>query len=273
VINSMAGLTRWQAQGTRRRQILSTGLLAAYLVAAAAGLAWVSTNVLSTVGRERFEWIREYRRNVRQFVLTDDIAAFTAKRAPQEVPYFSPWMLSNWLRQPYIRGILPPLIREPLRLEPVRPPGDWTVRADYVGTAWDSYSARGKAAQGRFESQPISCTATGRIRFEVAGDLGNPGLSLALKDASGHSQAIAPPWLGRQPWNGISVRCPKGRFAVVAVDSSPDGSFAFRDPVEIGPLSAAAERVVRMANPLAIVAGMMAIAAAWMKKRRRIADC
>ena len=59
--------------------------------------------------------------NVRRFIITSDLAAFTSKRPLEELPYPDPLSLANLLQEPYIRRILPAAVRAPVRVEPQVP--------------------------------------------------------------------------------------------------------------------------------------------------------
>ena len=175
--------------------------LAAWLVFAVAGTDRLTGQVLGDLGMWR-QFYAAQSANVRTFVITDNLAEFIAKRAPEEIPYPDPRSLALTLRDPFIRRILPSAVREPLHLEassntdntfvadgsPVR------ARHDPLNPVWGSYSARGRATQGRFDSRSLPGCAPGLLlRFTVSGYLGRPNQYLAVKDlVSGRDLPIVP---------------------------------------------------------------------------------
>lgn len=268
VANSMALLALRRRQSTVGARQYASGLLMLYLVSGSAGIVWLIQGPHDGGAGARLQWMRQYSRNVREFLLTDDVERFVGKRAPEEVPYFSPAMLTNWLRHAYVRSILPAAIREPLRLEPrsvIPAPSAWALTVGDVGRVWDSYSHRGEAGQGRFESEAIACRASAWLRFEVAGSLNVPGLSLSLRELESHTQTpVRPGAWPRRGWIGASVPCPRGPFSVVAVDESPQSWFAFREPTEIGRLSVAAGWMIQKGLWLVVLtSAAVLLTAAW----------
>ncbi len=233
--------------------------------AGAVGINQLSEHVLSTDGQERRQWMRTYVRNVREFVMTDNLAPWRHKTGPQEIPYYSAGMLAGFLREPSIRRTLPASLRAPL---PLRPKAGTTptfarstVTTDVVG-GWDSYAVGGAAARGSFESNPLSCVDFHRLRFETTGSPGAPGLRLVLRETgSGRETPIAPPIGGGSGWRSVHVACPAGPFVIVAEDASTTSSFGFRPPTEIAWGSAVAETLIQRASWITALAAAMAMAA------------
>ena len=149
------------------------------------------------------------------------------------------WLLTN----PHIRGILPACAREPLHLTPAQNTGGAFVRSGWLltdadpptETSWGSDSAQQAAARGTFESRPVSASALPYLEIPVAGDLGEPGLSLELIELNGGKvteiRPSAPP--GGQ-WVNVRVKAPTGEFKLVARDDSDTKWFAFKEPRELG---------------------------------------
>jgi hypothetical protein len=187
-------------------------------------------------------------------VITDNLADFTSKRAPEEVPYPDAQSLAVTLRDPFIRRILPTAVREPLHLEassgtdntfvadgsPVR------ARHDPLNPVWGSYSAHGRATQGRFDSRSLpGCIAGQLLRFTVSGYLGRPHQYLAVKDlVTGRDVPVVPWRAPGERWTAVVVPCPEHTFSVVAIDAEPESWFAFREPVVTARLSVAAEWLI-----------------------------
>jgi hypothetical protein len=208
--------------------------------------------------------------NVKRFVLTGDVQEFKAQ-PPQDLPYPNTDAMVDVLGQPIIRRILPAAVREPLRTLPRTitnetfvPYGAYPATPqDPLARGWGSYGPRGNPAMGDFESQPIApCESGGRLSVPVAGYLGLEHLSLAVRDdASGVTTPLRPDRLAREEWVNATVRCPPGRFVIVATDGRPDFWFAFREPVEIGWASIHAERMIGASVRLMLAALALTILA------------
>jgi hypothetical protein len=213
------------------------------------------------------QWEVNWGESLRQFVLTDDLTQFTAKHFPNEVPYSEPPVLAGWLRHSYIRQILPPAVHEPLRIEQTLVTnGGFAVNGVYPSTpldpfrpAWGSFTALQNPAQGGFESAPFPACA-GYVRIEVAGYLGERGLSLGLRPVGSSTQiAIEPESLARESWQPVFVRCPNGPFTIVATDANAQFWFAFRAPVIIGWASGLGRWLVDQAWPLVLLVVALAL--------------
>jgi hypothetical protein len=246
---------------SRNRAVLKYAAVASlttWLIFAMVGLDRLTTDALKVGAFTRRAWMDAYVKNVREFLQTNDASALTAKPFPFQVPFGNPPMLVNaWLRHPYVRQILPAAIRVPLRLEP-SVNGPFVVGGAYPTTPTDdirpsrgSFNALGNPAEGRFETQAAVCEVATHLRFEVAGYLSEPGLSLLVKDvSSGRETAIDVRELAKERWVGARIRCPGGPFIVAAADARPDLWFAFREPVEIGWASSIAEWLIERARAL-----------------------
>lgn len=241
VANAMALI----ALGDRLREYrpawrLATAVLMAWSTCAIVGSARIGDMGLQGAA-ERRAWMTTYEQALRSFLADDDIAAFGLKGFPEMVPHWSASMLGNaWLRHPYMRKILPPAVREPLSVDPQA--GATPVFVDdgvYPTTPRDvarrvrgSYTSVGNPTQGQFESLPVRCESGAYLRFEIAGYLGTPGLSLRVLSARSEAH-VQPAEVARERWIASLVRCPADRFTIVAADSRPDLWFAFADPIEV----------------------------------------
>jgi hypothetical protein len=88
----------------------------------------------------------------------------------------------------------------------------------------------------------------------VAGDLGQPGLSLSLIELdSGKATSVMPLKALGNNWQTCRVRAPHGDFRIIAIDESDSGWFAFQAPREVGWLSWAAVRVASFGGTLFFV--------------------
>jgi hypothetical protein len=265
VVNAVALIALVDARKGRLGTLLTRGALVLWIAAGAAGVTALSQTILAKDGREKRLWMQDYVRNVRHYVVTGDLPTLLTKRGPFEIPYYNPMMLAGWLSHPYVRHILPASVRMPLAIAP-GPTADQTFgqtasHKDLL-TVWDSYAGGRSKAQGRFESQPIACAEYGQLRFEVAGAARAPGMQLFLKPVSGRRNTrVRPPLFGGTGWTAVSVTCPDGPFAVVAVDESPTAWFAFRQPAEIGWVSSIAESMIHTCNIFGYLALCMVLAA------------
>jgi hypothetical protein len=273
VANALALAGLFDRDGTgRRARRLALGVLAAWLVFAIVGVDRVTRQALWNLGTWR-QFYAAHAVNVRQFIITGELAEFTSKRPVNDIPYPDAMSLAITLRDPYIRRILPAAVRAPVHLEPRAttndafvPDGSPVKVHDPLRRAWGSYSNRGRRAEGRFDSQPVAACGWGqRLRFPVSGYLGLPHQYLALKDvSSGRDLPIVPPTLPRESWVDAIVRCPDRPFAVTAIDATGESWFAFREPVEVGWASLAAERLIKWSRELFLAALALAgLAARW----------
>jgi len=231
---------------------LATAVVMAWSVWAIAGSARMGDQGLAGAAA-RHAWMVNYEPSLRTFLKDDDIAAFAVKGFPEMVPHWSASILANaWLRHPYLRQILPPAIRAPVSLdERLDSPSGFVANGVYPATPSDparpvlgSFTSIGNPAQGRFESRPVRCQPGGYLRFDVAGYLGVPGMSLSVLSRPGREIAVRPAELPRERWLTTLVRCPDDPFTVVAADSRPDLWFAFAAPIEVAWGSRAAEALI-----------------------------
>jgi hypothetical protein len=216
-----------------------------------AGATKISKRSLAAAGG-RSGSMTNYEHDIRRFLKRDDLATFVSKQFP-EVPHWNATILANaWLRHPYIRRILPPAIRDPLPLTP-RPgsPAVFVENGFYPTTPLDplrhalgSFNAGGNPAQGRFESAPLRCELGSYLSFDVAGYLGQPGLSLSVVSRTNQETWLQPDELPMERWIPTLVACPTDGFTVDAVDERPDLWFAFGDPVEVAWASALADWLI-----------------------------
>jgi hypothetical protein len=250
--------------GTRERtsaRHLAMAGLVMWFAAAAAGLdARVDHALIEVNASQRFWDIGM--QNVRRLVSTRDVTRFIGRRPP-DIPYPDAQSLATVLQDAYIRRILPSAVRQPLHLEPrsitnaaFAPDGAYPiVPRDPLAHVWGSYTAQGNPAFGRFESQPIECQFGGDLQFMVSGYVGMKRQRLAIKDlGTGRESEIKPSVLPKEDWLRAVVPCPGHPFAVVADDARSDYWLAFREPVELGRLSTAAESAIDASPGLLLAA-------------------
>ena len=188
-------------------------------------------------------------------------------------PQDNPQAVINMLNQPHIRELMPACARDPLPILPASVAGFLTngevpARPAMPGeTAWSSFgpSGVGGAATGRFESQPIPAPKLPYLEIRVAGDLGQPGLSLLLIELnSGKKTEIKPRTPPGENWQSYQVRAPVGEFKIIASDESSTGWLAFQPPREVGGLSWLSARLMALGKwvffaGLTVYAGVIAL--------------
>jgi hypothetical protein len=265
VVNTMALL--FLTSDTPRSGLLARvgrSVIVIWLVAGAIGILRLSEGTLAREGRERRGWMRDYVRNVRQFIVTNDAPGLLAMKGPADIPYHTASTLTGWLRHPYVRSILPATIRQPLAIAP-RPGTQHGFQQRASATEpvppWDSLEGQEDSPAGRFESEAVRCTSFPYLRFEVVGGLGEPGLRLGLIEvASGRHTALRPA-SGSRGWRSLSVRCPGGHFTIVAEDTSGRSSFGFRPPTELAWASRLAEGMIQRSSGYATSAALLVLLA------------
>ena len=152
-----------------------------------------------------------------------------------------------------VRHILPACARDALKVVPMEggdgtfiPNGVALAKADpATETCWGSYSAgrSGRAREIRKFAGSQERAALSQI--PVAGNLGEPGLSLELVDlTSGKTIPVTSAKAAGGQWANAYVRAPAGEFKLVARDESGTAWFAFKEPREVGRLSYLAMLVV-----------------------------
>lgn len=232
--------------------------------------------------------------HLRGYLATNDRAHF----AFPDIPYPSADGLIDRLDNPHLRALMPAIVRAPLPLKPAAPqtgnasaafienaamtlrttphpnPGlsPKTVALEYVKT-WGSYGPDGAAATGEWRSAPISSPLGAWLKFETAGQTGQPGVTLELRDAASDAllAAIRPSKVPGDNWRAAYVRAPAGKFVVVARDTSPSQWMAFGAPVELGTLSYHAWRACKHGWLLlgaAATATVLLSAITWWLQRR-----
>ncbi|MDB6109528.1 MAG: hypothetical protein JWR69_1278 [Pedosphaera sp.] len=209
------------------------------------GLWWLNAQVWKISLPEREHYHNVQLETTRAFMATDDPHAFQDKQ-PLELPFPYVEQLVAGLRTPEIRGILPACVRDALPVarnetgdHAFIPNGCLLTKTDPpTERSWGSYSAQGASACGSLESAPVQPSTLPYLEIAVAGDLGEPGLSLELIElASGKATPVRLSALPGQQWLNAYVRAPAGPFKIVARDASETGWLAFKAPREMGRLS------------------------------------
>jgi hypothetical protein len=238
-----------------------------------AGLCWLTHHVWKISIPQSEQNHRLQLENARTFMATDDPHAFSDK-PPAEIPFPYVEQLVWAMRTPDIRGILPACVREPLRVIPSEagdasfiPNGCLLAQADPpTEHCWGSYSASGSGARGSFVSTPVPPASLPYLEIPVAGDLGEPGLSLELLELNtGRTTQVRPTQVAGEHWCNAYVRAPAGPFQIVARDTSETRWLAFKAPREMGGLSYRAMQVVA-GWPYVLGVGLACLA--WSLARR-----
>lgn len=284
---SIAVLMRRHLGDTRRKKVAWLAVFILWGIACATGLALLSLRAWGFDIPERQFYSRCQLQNTRAYMATEDIRVFDGKPkvqipsyegdpdAPQ--PQHIGEKLVNYLRNPWVRRILPACVRDPLKVVPGSVIGFVTNGAARVKpripgeVTWSSCTNEGEANKGRFESLPVSKGRLPFLEFRVAGDLGKPGLSLTLMDLSSGKITSVKPLMGPgNNWRTCRVRAPQGDFKIIAVDESSSGWFAFQAPREVGWLSWAAEGLASFGGGLFLVGLALYVAGVALACRSRL---
>ena len=264
------------------------------------GLAWAASfgtgAVEATVRvlRDELPHVKTYysycEQNTRNYLATSDETYLQH----DEIPYPGAISFLARLRSPALRSLLPASVRAPLpvagagrdsafvRHDSRSAPGK-PGRSDGFSPAthpltnrvtWGSFGDRGAGMTGEWESAPLRLARGGWLKFEVAGQLGEPGVALELRDAATRNLLVRarPGKVPNDSWRSVYVPAPAGAFIVVARDEDPGRWLAFSQPVEMGGLSYWAWRGVKngpliaeAAAGAALLLGMIA----WRMERAR----
>jgi hypothetical protein len=260
--------------GTVERRV-ALGALVCWLLFAIVGVDRLTNRSLANLDAWR-PYFAAHATNIRRFLHSGDVVELTSKRPIVDLPYPDANKLVALLQDPYVRSILPAAVRLPLRVEPRVVTNDaFVTNSPYAGNlardalvrSWWSLPEQGKRATGRFESQLMACQLGRRLEFEVAGYLGWEGNYLAVRNLrTGREMAVMPGHLARERWAAVVIPCPRDPFSIVGIDETDSSWFAFREPVEIGPLSLAAEALIRNSREpfVALLAvAVLALAVRW----------
>jgi hypothetical protein len=185
--------------------------------------------------------------HLRRFLLSGDASELRHKTWP-EISYPDANYMLELMRSDALRAVFPPSVRRPLPLQ-----AD-TAAARVVPesllpapspVAFSTFSAGGDSVIWRSSPQPDRSART--LRFRVAGDLtAAPELRLLVctNDARISVEPEVRPGLR---WRNVTIVRPGGGWWIEVHDSTPAGWLAFTEPVELGRLRRAAERLVKYA--------------------------
>ena len=205
--------------------------------------------------------------NLRGYVWTHDYSRFLAGKSPMEIGFTRNDSVAATLDNPVLRPYLPAGIRAPVALQPDQPgassafsPGGFDPRTGELAFArtWGSFQAEeGAAAQGNWLATLDTSPELPYLRFHFAGNLGEKGVELVLRDrASGRRATVVPVRVPGNRWYGDTIGKPGSHVVIEASDHSPTRWFAFDEPVEIGAWSYWSGYVLRHAEYL-VLAGAL----------------
>jgi hypothetical protein len=258
--------------GTKGTKRVAQVMLGLWLVFSAVGVDRVASTDVDLEHYRKF--YAAHTANVRAFVITGNRQDFTSKRPLYDLPFPDAPTLVGLLENPALRRILPATLREPLPVKARTTTNDAFVQEgpfarsvprDPLARYWWSLSEQGKSAEGRFESQPMSCQVDGRLRLQVAGYLGWEHQYMAFRNLrTGDQTPIRPTRVAREDWVTLTANCPSDPFEIVAIDDADNSWFGFREPVEIGFGSLMAEWLIANSRQLLFIGfAMAALALRW----------
>jgi hypothetical protein len=263
-VNGFAMLWLWHFRPPSSRRIWPLAGL---------GLAWAAAFAIGsanqTVRSLKFDlpaMVAEYRmreQNVRSYFATGDEAYLRHG----SIPFPDANALLQWIPLPALRALMPASVRPPIELKSsVKSAGfvplDSRARRDSwvagkavprgmpMGTSpetpllmnrvtWGSRVPGGSPGSAFWESDPIQPGGAGWLRIDVAGDAGEPGVALELRDAQSKALLtdVRPGKVPGNAWRPVYVPEPRAPFVVDARVDGPRLWLAFGEPVEMGRLS------------------------------------
>ena len=227
------------------------------------------------------------RQNVRNYLLTGDVAHLNH----DEIPYPGADSFLVRLNIESLRSRLPASVRPPLPLAAAQstflssknsapPPATGLPLATPPlehRPSWGSFSATpGDSSAREFTSVSLRAPLGGYLRFDVVGHVGEPDVTLELRDARTGAllSRIASDKIPGDAWRGAFVPAPSGSFVVYA--RAPDNArwLAFSQPIEMARGSFWAWQISKHGLLVAEIAlGVAAVSAglALLMNRRRSA--
>ena len=264
---------------SRRASVARGALAVAWLGVLTCGL-WEVTPLATVDGLpDNQRYFAKAESYVRAYLVTND----RTDLLHEDIPYPGTDSFIERLTRPSLRRLMPASVRPPLPLAPapdgtgpflenrapLRTLADHPPRAGFspatqplaTHPTWGSFGRDGAAATGEWRSEPVTATLGGWLKFETAGQLGEPGLALELHDANTGAllAAVLPTKLPGDAWRAAYVRAPRAPFVVVARDESPTRWLAFSAPVEMSNLSHAAWVLVKNGRLIAVIAAVAAL--------------
>lgn len=248
-------------QSTAARQ---TGVVFAtcWITALGAGSVLISQRELASRA-VRTQSLSAIEETVRVYVATGDRTHLEAN-PPTAIPYPRPQRLAMLLDDPTIRGILPAVVRAPLRVDKAIDIGNAFVLDGYAPPVhkspyereWGSYSAQGVAARGSMQSQRIT-TRFPYLQFEITGYM-RKGLSLVLQgEDAGKKARVIPTNRADQFWRLAYTPVPDKNIRILAEDDNAEEWFGFREPRELARFSHYADMLARRGKSICYGGAML----------------
>ena len=183
-----------------------------------------------------------YERNIQAYLLTGDFSHLN-KAPVTEIPLFAGDVLERILRPPELRRVMATSVRVPVPVAPAQETAAFREQGYSPETpalryrrVWGSYRQPDIAEASEWRSAVIPASQFAYWKFEIAGDLAEPGLSLRIVSARTGAVLtdIMPYSIARDSWRTVYVNAPGEPAVLVARDLNPHRWFAFSEPVEVG---------------------------------------
>lgn len=233
-----------------------------WITALAAGSILISQHELGSRA-VRTQSLSAIEETVRAYVATGD-RTHLESNPPRAIPYPRPQRLAMLLDDPAIRGILPAVVRAPLRVDKASDIGNAFVLDGYAPPVqnspyergWGSFPAQGQAARGSMQSQPIT-TRFRYLQFEITGYL-RKGLSLVLQgEETGKKARVIPTNREDEYWRLAYVAVPDKNIRILAEDDNAEEWFGFREPRELARFSHYADMLARSGKSICYGGAML----------------
>jgi hypothetical protein len=283
----VVGRTLAREPGSAARRRADLVIAVAWAVVFAVGAeSLIATNYMGDMPAVRRYYVGA-ELHLRSYLETNDPAELTSP-----IPYPESAPLVERLSHRELRELMPASVRPPLPLQAAastastfifnqtteRALPDAAKRGLSPGTPmiaskpmWGSYSESGVANTGDWRSATLQAKLGGKLVFQVAGDLGQPGLALDLRNAASGAllAEVRPTKPAGNGWRPAIVAAPPEPFVVVAHDQSATGWFAFTAPVEMSEMSFAAWRLTKHGLLIAEIAAGLALLLAGLSLAER----
>lgn len=179
---------------------------------------------------------------IRAFLAGQGSAAFEGKQ-PREISYPLPARLAALLDDPSVRAMMPSSVAPPLASPPQRcfgfehpgVPAHVAPLLDALGSHVDGSGAGECSGRIPNASRPY-------LLMRVAGQPGDPGVSLTILTSDGRTVATAEPFMGAG-WAPF-VFAARGNLQWQAQDLNTEAWIAFTPPVEVGRLTMLAQSLI-----------------------------
>jgi hypothetical protein len=237
-------------------------LATCWITALAAGAILISQQELGS-RTARTQSLSAIEETIRAYVATGDRTSLESK-PPTAIPYPRPQRLAMLLDDPTIRGILPAVVRSPLRVDKASDIENAFVMDGYAPSVrnppyergWGSYSTQGLTARGSMQSQGIT-TPFRYLQFEISGYM-RKGLALVLQgEETGKKARVIPTDREDEFWRLAYVAVPDKNIRILAEDDNAEEWFGFREPRELARFSYYADILTRRGKSICFGGAML----------------